>query len=209
MPRRRSTRSSARPARPGGTREAIAATAADQLRAVDGLTGQIRQVAASSARTLTRDRGPRRPRRGAAGGQADLERAIRELGDVAADLQRIAQALRGGDLTVVAAAERAYVALGSNLGDRAGHLAAAREALARSRKPRSSPHRRRGDGPARGHGPAALSQPDGAAGDRGSIPAAAARGLPGDRARARAASAASGGAPGRSTWTSCGTGSGA
>ena len=28
------------------------------------------------------------------------------------------------------AAERAYVALGSNLGDRAGHLAAAREALA-------------------------------------------------------------------------------
>ena len=28
-------------------------------------------------------------------------------------------------------AERAYVALGSNLGDRAGHLAAAREALAR------------------------------------------------------------------------------
>jgi 2-amino-4-hydroxy-6-hydroxymethyldihydropteridine diphosphokinase len=32
---------------------------------------------------------------------------------------------------VVAAAERAYVALGSNLGDRAGHLAAAREALAR------------------------------------------------------------------------------
>ena len=29
------------------------------------------------------------------------------------------------------AAERAYVALGSNLGDRAGHLAAAREALAR------------------------------------------------------------------------------
>jgi 2-amino-4-hydroxy-6-hydroxymethyldihydropteridine diphosphokinase len=30
---------------------------------------------------------------------------------------------------VVAAAERAYVALGSNLGDRAGHLAAAREAL--------------------------------------------------------------------------------
>jgi 2-amino-4-hydroxy-6-hydroxymethyldihydropteridine diphosphokinase len=31
---------------------------------------------------------------------------------------------------MVAAAERAYVALGSNLGDRAGHLAAARAALA-------------------------------------------------------------------------------
>jgi 2-amino-4-hydroxy-6-hydroxymethyldihydropteridine diphosphokinase len=30
-----------------------------------------------------------------------------------------------------AAAERVYVALGSNLGDRAGHLAAAREALAK------------------------------------------------------------------------------
>jgi 2-amino-4-hydroxy-6-hydroxymethyldihydropteridine diphosphokinase len=32
---------------------------------------------------------------------------------------------------MVAAAERVYVALGSNLGDRAGHLAAAREALAK------------------------------------------------------------------------------
>jgi 2-amino-4-hydroxy-6-hydroxymethyldihydropteridine diphosphokinase len=32
---------------------------------------------------------------------------------------------------MVAAAERAYVALGSNLGDRAGHLAAARDALAK------------------------------------------------------------------------------
>ena len=32
---------------------------------------------------------------------------------------------------MVAAAERAYVALGSNLGDRAGHLGAAREALAK------------------------------------------------------------------------------
>jgi 2-amino-4-hydroxy-6-hydroxymethyldihydropteridine diphosphokinase len=32
---------------------------------------------------------------------------------------------------MIAAAERAYVALGSNLGDRAAHLAAAREALAK------------------------------------------------------------------------------
>ena len=31
---------------------------------------------------------------------------------------------------MLAAAERAFVALGSNLGDRAGHLAAARAALA-------------------------------------------------------------------------------
>jgi methyl-accepting chemotaxis protein len=70
---------------------AIAATAADQLRAVDGLTGQIRQVAASSARTLSETEALARHAAEAAGGQADLERAIRELGEVAADLQRIAR----------------------------------------------------------------------------------------------------------------------
>jgi methyl-accepting chemotaxis protein len=70
---------------------AIAATAADQLRAVDGLTGQIRQVAASSARTLSETEALARHAAEAAGGQADLERSIRELGDVAADLQRIAR----------------------------------------------------------------------------------------------------------------------
>jgi len=70
---------------------AIAATAADQLRAVDRLTGQIRQVAASSARTLSETEALARHAAEAAGGQADLERSIRELGEVAADLQRIAR----------------------------------------------------------------------------------------------------------------------
>ncbi|MGH7508026.1 MAG: methyl-accepting chemotaxis protein [Gemmatimonadales bacterium] len=74
----------------GGHAKAIAATAAQQRDAVDSLTGQIEQVAASSARsrvdtdTLARRAGE------AAAGQADLERAIRELGGLAADLQRIA-----------------------------------------------------------------------------------------------------------------------
>ena len=69
----------------------IAATAADQLRAVDGLTGQIRRVAAGSARTLSDTEALARRATDAAAGQADLERAIRELGEVAADLQRIAR----------------------------------------------------------------------------------------------------------------------
>jgi methyl-accepting chemotaxis protein len=74
----------------GGHAKAIAATAALQRDAVNTLTGQIEQVAASSARsradtdTLARRAGE------AAAGQADLERAIRELGELAADLQRIA-----------------------------------------------------------------------------------------------------------------------
>jgi methyl-accepting chemotaxis protein len=70
---------------------AIAATAADQLRAVDGLTSQIRRVAAGSARTLSETEALAQRATEAAAGQADLERAIRELGDVAADLQRIAR----------------------------------------------------------------------------------------------------------------------
>jgi methyl-accepting chemotaxis protein len=70
---------------------AIAATAAEQLRAVDGLTAQIRRVAAGSARTLSETEALARQASEAATGQADLERAIRELGDVAADLQRIAR----------------------------------------------------------------------------------------------------------------------
>jgi methyl-accepting chemotaxis protein len=70
---------------------AIAATAAEQLRAVDGLTGQIQRVAARSARTLSETEALARRAAEAASGQADLERAIRELGHVAADLQRIAR----------------------------------------------------------------------------------------------------------------------
>src|SRR4051812_40004255 len=74
----------------GAHAKAIAATAAQQREAVNTLTGQIEQVAASSARsradtdTLARRAGE------ASAGQADLERAIRELGELALDLQRIA-----------------------------------------------------------------------------------------------------------------------
>ncbi len=75
----------------GGHAKAIAATAAQQRDAVDALTGQIEQVAASSARSRA-DTDTLAKRAGeAAAGQADLERAIRELGGLAADLQRIAR----------------------------------------------------------------------------------------------------------------------
>ncbi len=74
----------------GGYAKAIAATAAQQRDAVNTLTGQIEQVAASSARSRV-DTDSLAKRAGeAAAGQADLERAIRELGGLAADLQRIA-----------------------------------------------------------------------------------------------------------------------
>jgi len=74
----------------GGHAKAIAATAAQQRDAVNSLTGQIEQVAASSARSRA-DTDTLAKRAGeAAAGQADLERAIRELGEMAADLQRIA-----------------------------------------------------------------------------------------------------------------------
>ena len=74
----------------GGYAKAIAATAAQQRDAVDTLTGQIEQVASSSARSRV-DTDTLAKRAGeAAAGQADLERAIRELGELAADLQRIA-----------------------------------------------------------------------------------------------------------------------
>jgi methyl-accepting chemotaxis protein len=74
----------------GGYAKAIATTAAQQRDAVNNLTGQIEQVAASSARSRV-DTDSLAKRAGeAASGQADLERAIRELGSLAADLQRIA-----------------------------------------------------------------------------------------------------------------------
>ncbi len=71
--------------------EAIAATAADQLSAVTGLSGQIEQVAVGSARTRTETDAIARRASEAAAGQAELEGAIRHLGEVAADLQRIAR----------------------------------------------------------------------------------------------------------------------
>jgi methyl-accepting chemotaxis protein len=70
---------------------AIAQTAAEQLHAVAGLTGQIQRVATGSARTRSETEELAQRAAEAASGQADLERAIRELGDVAADLQRIAR----------------------------------------------------------------------------------------------------------------------
>ncbi len=71
--------------------EAIAATAAEQLAAVEGLGAQIEQVAAGSARTRTDVEALAGRADEAARGQADLERAIQQLGEVAADLQRIAR----------------------------------------------------------------------------------------------------------------------
>jgi methyl-accepting chemotaxis protein len=74
----------------GGHAKAIAATAAQQRDAVHSLTTQIEQVAASSAKSRA-DTDTLAKRAGeASAGQADLERAIRELGDLASDLQRIA-----------------------------------------------------------------------------------------------------------------------
>jgi methyl-accepting chemotaxis protein len=74
----------------GGHAKAIAATAAQQRDAVDSLTGQIELVAASSARSRVNTDTLAKRAGEAAAGQADLERAIRELGELAADLQRIA-----------------------------------------------------------------------------------------------------------------------
>jgi methyl-accepting chemotaxis protein len=74
----------------GGHAKAIAATAAMQRDAVNSLTGQIEQVAASSAKSRA-DTDTLAKRAGeASAGQAELERAIRELGGLASDLQRIA-----------------------------------------------------------------------------------------------------------------------
>jgi methyl-accepting chemotaxis protein len=74
----------------GGHAQAIAATAAQQRDAVNSLTGQIEQVAASSAKSRA-DTDTLAKRAGeASSGQAELERAIRELGELASDLQRIA-----------------------------------------------------------------------------------------------------------------------
>jgi methyl-accepting chemotaxis protein len=74
----------------GGHAKAIAATAAMQHDAVNSLTGQIEQVAASSAKSRA-DTDTLAKRAGeASAGQAELERSIRELGGLASDLQRIA-----------------------------------------------------------------------------------------------------------------------
>jgi methyl-accepting chemotaxis protein len=71
--------------------EAIASTAAEQLTAVEGLGAQIEQVAAGSARARSDTEVLASRAAEATRGQAELEGAIRRLGDVAADLQRIAR----------------------------------------------------------------------------------------------------------------------
>jgi methyl-accepting chemotaxis protein len=74
----------------GSHAKAIAVTAAQQRDAVNSLTGQIEQVAASSAKSRA-DTDTLAKRAGeASAGQAELERAIQELGELASDLQRIA-----------------------------------------------------------------------------------------------------------------------
>ena len=73
-----------------GHAQAIAATAAQQRSAVDTLTGQIEQVAASSAKSRAATDNLAKRAGEASAGQADLEGAIRQLGELAADLQRIA-----------------------------------------------------------------------------------------------------------------------
>ncbi len=70
---------------------AIAETAASQLEAVGGLSAQIEQMAEGSARTRS-ETDTLAVRAGeAAAGQAELEQAIRQLGEVAAELQQIAR----------------------------------------------------------------------------------------------------------------------
>jgi len=71
--------------------QAIAATASEQLGAVGGLSEQIEKVAEGSARTRSGTEELTRRADDAAAGQAELERAIRQLGEVASDLQRIAR----------------------------------------------------------------------------------------------------------------------
>ena len=109
----------------------------------------------------------------------------------------------------MAAAERAYVALGSNLGDRAGHLRAARAALAAlpgtalvgvSAVEETAPL-------------AGMAQPpylnQMVALETRLTPARAARGLPRDRAGPGAGARVGAGAPGRWISTSCATACGA
>ena len=110
--------------------EAIAATASEQLGAVSGLSEQIERVAAGSARTRTETDAAGAARRGRGGRAGRAGAGHPPAGRRRRRSPAHRAALRRRDLRPVAARERAYVALGSNLGDRAEHLAAARAALA-------------------------------------------------------------------------------
>jgi len=69
----------------------IAETAAQQRRQVDTLSGQIERVAMVAKRAREESNALSEQATNAARGQADLEGAIRELGEVASELQRIAR----------------------------------------------------------------------------------------------------------------------
>lgn len=69
----------------------IAETAAQQLRQAESLAAQIERVAAVSRRARSESDALAEQAGAAARGQADLEGTIRELGDVANELQRIAK----------------------------------------------------------------------------------------------------------------------
>jgi len=69
----------------------IAETATQQRRQVDTLSGQIERVAMVARRAREESNALTEQATSAARGQADLEGAIRELGEVATELQRIAR----------------------------------------------------------------------------------------------------------------------
>ena len=90
MRRRRSMRSWEPPVRPAATPRPSPSPQPSSVTPSTTLTGQIEQVAASSAKSRA-DTDTLAKRAGeASAGQAELERAIQELGDLASDLQRIA-----------------------------------------------------------------------------------------------------------------------
>jgi methyl-accepting chemotaxis protein len=69
----------------------IAETATQQRRQVETLSGQIERVAMVAKRAREESNALSEQATSAARGQADLEGAIRELGEVATELQRIAR----------------------------------------------------------------------------------------------------------------------
>ena len=91
----------------GSHAQAIAATAAEQLRRGGRADRADPPVAAGSARTLSDTETLARRAAEAAAGQADLERAIRELGEVAVRPAAHRAALRGRDLSVAPLPRRA------------------------------------------------------------------------------------------------------
>jgi len=80
----------------GGYARWIAETAQAQERALEGLTQQVERLAATSGRMRSETEAVADQASEAARGQADLELAIRELGEVASHLQAIARHFAAG-----------------------------------------------------------------------------------------------------------------